>query len=96
MAVAIEMEFDGMSVDQYNEVLEKMGLERGGDTPAGALFHWCSVTDGGLHIVDVWETREAFDQFAQEQIGPHSAAVGFEGQPQMTFYEVENHFIRTS
>jgi hypothetical protein len=91
MAVAIEMEFEGATLEQYEQVMELMGLEPGGDAPPNALFHWVTETDSGLHIVDVWETREAFDQFAEEQIGPHSATAGFPSPPQMTFHEVHNY-----
>jgi hypothetical protein len=44
-----------------------------------------------MHIVDVWESREAFDRFSQEQIGPFSQEVGIEREPEMTFYEVYSH-----
>jgi hypothetical protein len=42
-------------------------------------------------VVDVWETREAFDRFAEEQIGPHSATAGITAPPAMTYHEVHNH-----
>ena len=44
-----------------------------------------------MHIVDVWESREVFDRFAQEQIGPYSREVGIEEQPEMRYYEVHNY-----
>jgi hypothetical protein len=91
MAVAVEMEFEGATLAQYERVMELMGLEPGGDAPPHALFHWATETDSGLHIVDVWETREAFDRFAEEQIGPHSATAGFPNPPQLTFHEVHNY-----
>ena len=70
MAVAIEMHFRGATLDQYDQIIQKMGLTPGGATPPDAISHWVAETDDGLHIVDVWETREAYDRFAQEQIGP--------------------------
>ena len=93
MAVAIQMEFDGATREQYDEVLQKMGLQPGGNGPPGSLFHWCSVTDDGLYITDVWESREVFDKFAEEQIGPYSAEAGIASPPKMTFYDVDS-FIR--
>jgi hypothetical protein len=91
MAVAVEMEFEGATLEQYDQVIEKMGLEPGGDTPAEALFHWVTETDNGIKVVDVWETREAFDRFAEEQIGPYSAEVGIPNPPQPRYHEVHNH-----
>jgi hypothetical protein len=92
MPVAIEMDFPGATLEQYDQVIEKMGLEPGGDTPPGAIFHWVTQTPDGLHIIDVWETQEAFDKFAEEQIGPYTAEVGIEGPPETTVHQVHNHF----
>jgi len=69
MPVAVEMNFGGMTLDQYDQVLEKMGLTPGGSARPGAISHWVAKTDDGIRVVDVWETREQFDRFAQERIG---------------------------
>ena len=92
MAIAVVMDFEGGTLDQYDRVVDAMGLEHGGPTPPGALFHWVTETEGGLRVTDVWESQEAFQQFAEEQIGPQTAAVGL-SEPQMAFHEVHNHLI---
>jgi hypothetical protein len=90
MAVAIVMKFSGGTLDQYDRVIEKMGLTPGGDLPPGGVFHWVAKTDDGIQVVDVWETREQFEQFAQEQIGPFTAEQGM-SPPELTFHDVHNH-----
>lgn len=95
MAVAVVMEFEGATLDQYDQVLEKMGLTSGGPTPPGALFHWVAQTDDGIIVTDVWETREAFDQFGEEHIGPLMAEVGIPAPPQTTFHEVHSYLTTT-
>ena len=90
MAVAIEMNFKGATLEQYDEVLKLMGLDGGEPAPTGGLYHWVSKTDEGLRIVDVWETREQFDKFAAEQIGPCSAQAGIPAPPEVTYYDVYN------
>ena len=94
MPVAVEMEFRGATTEQYDQVLEKMGLTAGGSTPPEAISHWVAKTDDGLHIVDVWESREAYDRFAQEQIGPYSAEVGITDPPEIRYFEVHSHLGR--
>jgi hypothetical protein len=89
MAVGVVLEIKGGTLEQYEQVLTKMGLNPGGTTPPGGKFHWAAKTDDGLLIVDVWETREAFDAFAEEKIGPISAEVGMPA-PTMTFHEIHN------
>ena len=88
MPVAIEMDFEGATLEQYERTMELMGLENGGQAPPGALFHWAAETDSGLRVVDVWESRETFDRFAEEHIGPKTAEAGIEGPPAMTFHDV--------
>ncbi len=91
MAVAVVLEFEGGTLEQSDRVLELMGLSHGGAGPEGALFHWVTATDDGIRVTDVWESRERFDAFAEDQIGPHSQAVGLPGPPQVTYHDVHNH-----
>ena len=44
--------------------------------------------------MDVWESREAYDRYAEEKIGPYSAEVGITEPPETRFYEVHNHLGR--
>jgi hypothetical protein len=91
MAIAIQMDFDGATLGQYDEICEKMGLTPKGPGPKGALSHFVTATDAGIRIIDVWETKDQFDKFAQEQIGPLSQAVGIADPPKMQFFEVHNY-----
>ena len=91
MPIAVEMNFRGASLDQYDQVIEKMGLKPGGSVPPGAISHWVAKTEDGIRVVDVWETKEQFERFAQEQIGPYTREAGFEQEPETRFYDVHNH-----
>jgi len=91
VAVAVEMNFGGATLDQYDQVMEKMGLTQGGSGPPGAISHWVAKTDDGIRVVDVWETREAFDRYAEEKIGPYTREAGFTEEPETRFYDVHNH-----
>jgi hypothetical protein len=92
MAVAVEMDFAGATLEQYDEVVKLMGLAGGSrEMPHGGLFHWVAKTDDGIRVVDVWDSKEQFEQFAQEQIGPYSQQAGIPNPPSVTFTEVHNH-----
>ena len=90
MPVAIEMNFKGATLEQYDEILGLMGLTSG-NIPPGAIFHCVAKTDDGFRVVDVWESKEVFDRFAQEQIGPFSQQVGITGPPETIYRDVHNH-----
>jgi hypothetical protein len=91
MAVAVVMDFDGATLDQYDEIVAKMGFSPGSAGAPGSLFHWVTGTDGGMRVVDVWERQEDFEQFAAEKIGPLGAEVGFPGAPKTQFIQVHNY-----
>ena len=91
MAVAAVLKFPGGTLEQYDEVIAKMGFEPGGAGPPHGRFHWVTATEDGIQVTDVWDSKEAFEQFAAEQIGPITAEVGVPGPPEITFHEVHNY-----
>jgi hypothetical protein len=54
------------------------------------VFHWVTKTDGGIRVTDVWDSREQFDKFAKEQIGPITMEVGLPNPPTVEYFEVHN------
>ena len=91
MAIGVVLDFKGATLDQYDQVIKRMGLTPGGSAPPGGLFHWVTETDDGIRVTDVWESREVFDRFSEEQIGPHTQAVGLPSPPEITFYDVHSY-----
>ena len=91
MAVAVILDFKGATLDQYDQVIEKMGFTPGGPGGPGGLFHWVTATDDGIRVTDVWESREHFERFADEQIGPYTQEVGIPAPPETTFHDVHNY-----
>jgi hypothetical protein len=91
MPVAAVLECKNATLEQYDEVIARMGFEPGGAGAPGGLFHWVTATDGGIRVTDVWETAEQFQQFAETQIGPITQEVGVDGPPEVTTYEVHNY-----
>jgi hypothetical protein len=91
MAVAVEMEFSGATLAQYDQAVEGMGFQPKGTHRRGCLFHWAAGTDNGFRVVDVWETREQFERFRDEEIGPWADRAGVTEPPTMTFTEVYNY-----
>lgn len=88
MAVGVLMNFAGGDNAAYDRVIERMGLTDG-RPPAGALFHMAGETDDGFRVVDIWESAATYQTFAEEQIGPLSAAEGFP-RPEISIWEIHN------
>ena len=67
-----------------------MGFRPGGPGGPGGLYHWVTKTDDGLRVVDVWESPEQFQRFADEAIGPITQEVGLPA-PEVRMHEVHNY-----
>ncbi len=94
MAVGYVMHFEGATLEQYDRVIELMGYEHGGVTrDNGGVFHWVAKTDDGIIVVDVWESDEQFQRFADEQIGPFTREAGIPAPPVITRYDVHNTLV---
>lgn len=78
MAISVMLNFrtTGDALKMYDAVVDDMGL-RGGAPPKGAIYHFAARTPDGLFVSDLWETRDAFDTFARDQISPLSQKHGF-------------------
>jgi hypothetical protein len=90
MTSAFILDFEGGTAEQYDQVVALMDLN--GRTAPGGLFHAAGETATGWRVCDVWETAEHFQAFAQEKIGPLSAAVGLPA-PTIRSFEVDG--VRT-
>ena len=85
MAVALILDFPGGSRADYDEVVRRMDL--GGHLATGGLAHVAGSFAGGWRVMDVWEDMEAFERFRDEQIVPHTRAVGM-GPPKVRVVEL--------
>ncbi len=72
-----------MTATQYDEVIQR--LEAAGEgAPSGRTFHVCFGSDDRLRVVDVWDSQESFDAFA-ETLGPILNELGIEaGDPEVS------------
>lgn len=93
MAIAVQLDFRGATIDQYDQAIERMGLLPGGPAAREELFHLVIQTDAGFRVIDVWESREAFDHFFETRIRPVGPEVGMAEPPEIQVFEVRNYFV---
>ena len=51
------------------------------------MFHVAYFTDGGINVIDMWESPAKFDTFMNERLGPGIQQVGVMGEPQISWYD---------
>ena len=92
MAIGIRIKLAGGTTADIDGINEALDVD--GDPPAGLLFHAAGPIDGGIGVIDFWESREHFDRFSQDRIGPAMGAAGISGTPEIHEFAVHEHYPR--
>ena len=72
MAVLLTQDLP-VPIDMVNAVSKEIGVAA--DPPEGLIVHVSVPRGDTTHIVDVWETREHYERFAESRLGPAVAKV---------------------
>jgi hypothetical protein len=91
VAVGVQLDFIGSTLEQYDQGIERLGLLPGGPTAVEQLFHWVTKTDDGFRVIDVWDSREAFEGYLKAKILVVAPEVGVTEPPEITYFEVHNY-----
>ena len=88
MAIVAVSDAGTDSVAQYDQVIKQLE-EAGHGNPVGRLSHTAALKDNGSYlVVDVWESPEALQRFAQVLMPLIKAAGG--GAPNLQISPVHN------
>lgn len=90
MAVGMLLAGEGFTRDAYVAVTEKMFGNypmRADQSPDGLIVHTAGESPMGFYVYDIWESKEQFLRFAEEQIAP--AMEDSDNSPEPVFYEIE-------
>jgi hypothetical protein len=88
MAVAIFMQWPGITADQYDSVMTRLDLDA--NPAAGAVLHLAAVTDEGLELCDVWQTEQAFQGFLERRMLPVASELELPGEPVIKVVPLHN------
>ena len=67
MTVLLTMDLPVKRAD-LEAVSTAMGVRE--NPPEGLLLHVMTETPGGIHVVDVWDSKEAFEKFNSDRLTP--------------------------
>ena len=90
-AIIAIFDVPGMTANQYDQVMQNLE-NAGAGAPKGRLNHMAAAKDGGWLVVDVWESGELLEQFAQTLVPILQQAGVTPPQPQV--YPVHNMISR--
>jgi hypothetical protein len=89
--VAVVMDFIGIGLSQYDELMSGLEISREGSALPGCLFHWAASTPDGVRATEVWRNIKLFDFFLREEVLPTVSALRVP-DPELTVYAV-HHFL---
>ena len=98
MAITMNMMWEGVTPEQYDEVRSLVGWET--SVPTGAIFHVASFgpaytpgVEGAMYVTDIWESAAAFDSFVNERLTPAVQKVGISTQPTTVILDTHTTFL---
>jgi hypothetical protein len=90
MALGFYFAPQSLSAEQYDELVRRLEAA-GAGSPPGRSYHCAFSAGSGLHVFDVWDSRESFEKFG-ETLVPVMAELGTDpGEPMVA--EVHNIII---
>jgi hypothetical protein len=88
MSIVMSMEWSGLTQDQYNQIMRALDLDS--NPASGAILHVAGFTAGTLHVLDIWESQQAFETFQKDRLMAAVQKAGISSQPKVQFYPVHN------
>jgi hypothetical protein len=100
MVVLMTQDFQGVNREIVEAITNDIGVFD--NPPAGLIAHVSTETDGGIHVVDMWESEADFQTFAEERLIPSAQKVlqergiSMDGLSDPSFVQVFDFFVRGS
>ena len=99
MSVALILEFDGVSVEQYHEVNGYLGIDprtNEGDWPAGMVSHTGAMGNHDNFVVfELWDSQDDQQAFMESRLGAALGRAGVSQPSRSEWLEVQGHRERT-
>ena len=92
MAIGLRIKFPEGTKEQYIAVHDHLDIEE--SPPQGLIFHSSGPIDGGWGVLDVWHSRNAFDQFAASKLTAAATELGdraFPAPPEISEFPIHNY-----
>ena len=88
MATAMYLEWPGVTLEQYNRVMQLLELDA--KPPSGGTLHVAGFATDGLRVLDIWDSQQAFESFQKERLQAAVQKAGITSQPKVQYFPVHN------
>ncbi|MDX6476702.1 MAG: hypothetical protein QOH95_2213 [Gaiellaceae bacterium] len=95
MPIAMMFNNPNVTSEQYDAVREKLNVSD--NPPEGSILHIAGPgPGGGWRVIEVWESKEAAEKFAQERLKPLFDELGMGERPAPEVWQVHNVMTRAT
>jgi hypothetical protein len=88
MAVVWLLEWDGITPEQYEDLLQRTGWNT--DMPAGLEHQVTAFSDKALILTQVWRSPDHVMRFMEDRLLPAVEAAGIRNMPRVDQYTVHS------
>jgi hypothetical protein len=90
MTVVTTIDVYEMPNSEYRAVLDRMGVEARPEP--GIYLHITAQTDFGYRIVEIWDSQDGFEEFAERRMMPALQELGIDRKTEITVKPLHNLF----
>jgi hypothetical protein len=90
VTVVTTIDVYGMPNAEYRAVLDRLGVEERPEP--GIYLHVTAQTDFGYRVIEIWDSQEGFETFAQQRMLPALEALGIDRRTDITIKPLHNLF----
>ena len=91
MRIVMLMKWEGITPAQYDELRNEVQWE--GNMPQGAVFHVAAFGNNAVHVTDIWESADEFNNFIQNRLMPAVVKKGITNKPAVDTFPVHAIFV---
>ena len=85
-------EAPGVTAERDQAIVEALNLES--DPPLGARMRLAGPSDSGWRIVSLWDSRESFEAFRNQRLGPALEMAGRTILTSIQVWPIESEIVR--
>jgi hypothetical protein len=90
MTVVTTIDVYDMPNSEYRAALDRMGVEARPEP--GIYLHITAQTDFGYRIIEIWDSQDGFEEFAQRRMVPALEQLGIDRKTEITVKPLHNLF----
>jgi hypothetical protein len=88
--VVMTMNVTGLTHKEFRAILDEMGVEARPEP--GIYQHLSHPTESGMRIIEVWNSQEGFEEFAERRLKPAVTKLGIQRETTIVFEPLHNFF----